>query len=88
MQDKALTPAERDDRTQGAVLEVMLGEHPAVLTRYEIRLRMLPEAGPSFEWRDDVERAIMDLVRGGLAYVSDGSVRPSQAAIRAAAVMP
>jgi hypothetical protein len=75
MQTKAIPcSSEREDEsTQGAVLALVLSEHPAVLAVYEI-VRELGDDG-------EAEQALRDLVGVGLLRCEGASVLPTRAAL-------
>jgi hypothetical protein len=60
-------PAEDDRGLQGGVLAHLLYLHPAQLTVEEI-VREFANDPDDFEERDQVERAVGDLVRAGLLH--------------------
>ncbi len=67
--------AENDAATESALLQQVLALHPAAVTVEELT-RELGEA------RDDVDRAVRDLVATGLLHRSESLVLPSRAALR------
>ena len=70
----------REARNQGIVLSFLLGEHPAQLTIPEVAQALY--AHPSdFEENDAVERAVRDLVGGGLLHCHGPFVLPTRAAL-------
>lgn len=78
----AATTVEHDAQVQEAVLDVVLDHHPTVLTEAEIvRDFASGEA-------DNVERAIRDLVAGGLLRREGESVFPTRAALHFASLQP
>lgn len=69
--------AEREDeRTQSAVLSLVLNEHPAQLTICEVAREIAVDEG------DGPERAIRDLVGVGLLRCEGASVLPTRAALQ------
>jgi len=69
-------PTEREDeRTQSAVLSLVLDQHPAQLTICEIAREVAVDEG------DDPERAIRDLVGIGLLRCQGALVLPTRAAL-------
>jgi hypothetical protein len=75
MQTKAIprSPECEGESTQGAVLALVLSEHPAVLAIYEIA-RELGNGGGA-------EQAVDDLVGVGLLRCEGASVLPTRAAL-------
>lgn len=67
--------AGEDAAMESALLQYVLALHPAAITLEELA-RELGEA------RDDVDRAVRDLVGTGLLNWSDSLVLPSRAALR------
>lgn len=74
-------PAEEDERVERAVLAFVLAEHPDHLTIPELS-RTLNEGPGDFARADAVERAIRELVGGGLLHCQGGLVMPTRAALR------
>lgn len=74
-------PAEEDAQAQRAVLAIVLPEHPTQLTCSEL-VRELGARPDSFAVRDDVERAVRDLVGVGLLHRHGALVTPTRAALR------
>jgi hypothetical protein len=64
-----------DARTQRAVLSLVLAEHPAQLTIFELAREV------SRDESDAAERAIRDLVGVGLLRCEGASVLPTRAAL-------
>ena len=76
------TTVDHDAQVQEAVLDVVLDQHPTALTEAEIvRDFASGEA-------DNVERAIRDLVAGGLLRREGQSVLPTRAALHLASLQP
>lgn len=70
----------KEARNQGIVLSFLLDEHPAQLTIPEVARELY--AHPSdFDENDAVERAIRDLVGGGLLQCHGPFVLPTRAAL-------
>lgn len=67
--------AGEDAAMQSALLQHVLALHPAAVTLEELT-RELGEA------RDDIDRAVRDLVGAGLLNQSESLVLPSRAALR------
>jgi len=74
------SPAEEDARAEGAVLAFILDEHPDHLTLLELS-RVLNDGPSDFARKDAVERAIRELVGGGLLHCQGGLVIPTHAAL-------
>ncbi len=88
MQDKpsgagnegATTTAEQDDRDQAAVLRQILDLHPESLTLAELTREMTHDS-TDFQERDRIERAVRDLIGGGLLHLVGDLVLPTRAAV-------
>ena len=84
MQDKA-TAAESTDaedrRTERAVFVHVIGAHPSTL-RISDLIRELGDPD-DFSQRDAIERAVMELVKGGLLFRCEGAVLPTRQALYA-----
>jgi hypothetical protein len=78
----AATTVEHDAQVQGAVLDVVLDQHPTALTEAEILRDFASGEG------DNVERAIRDLVGSGLLRREGESVLPTRAALHFASLQP
>jgi hypothetical protein len=76
------TTVEQDAQFQEAVLDVVLDQHPTALTEAEI-LRDFASGEA-----DNVERAIRDLVAGGLLRREGESVLPTRAALHFHSLQP
>ncbi len=74
-QDNSRSTEREDERTQRAVLSLILNEHPAHLTICEIAREVAVDEG------DGPERAIRDLVGVGLLRGEGASVLPTRAAL-------
>jgi len=70
----------KEARNQGIVLSFLLNEHPAQLTIPEVA-RELYTHPSDFDENDAVERAIRDLVGGGLLQCHGAFVLPTRAAL-------
>jgi hypothetical protein len=81
MQDKAKSagPAGEDQKHEGAVLAHIIAVHPATLRLSDL-LRELGDP-EDFGERDAIERAVRDLVKGGLLFRCEGAVLPTRAAL-------
>jgi len=78
----AATTAEQDHRDQESVLRHVLSIHPEVLTREELIREMTGSASsPAFAERDRIERAVRDLVAGGLLHEDGKLVLPTRPAV-------
>jgi hypothetical protein len=69
------TTTDEDAQAQHAVLAVVLDQHPALLTLYELAREI------SHNERDGIERAIRDLIGAGLLRCEGASVLPTRAAL-------
>jgi hypothetical protein len=72
---------EEDDRTEAAIMGLVLEQHPAQLTLAELTL-MMAGTNPDYAGTDAVKRGIRDLVGTGLLHRSDETIRPTLAALR------
>jgi len=75
------SPAEEDARAEAAVLAFVLDEHPDRLTIPELSRALNAHPG-GFSSDDAVERAVRELVGGGLLHCQGGLVVPTRAAVR------
>lgn len=76
-----ITTGDEDIQDQSRVLREVLELNPEIRTKDEL-VRELTVASPEFDERDRIERAIRDLVAGGLLHVRAGDlVLPTQPAI-------
>ncbi|HYQ79416.1 MAG TPA: hypothetical protein VEP91_09960 [Solirubrobacterales bacterium] len=75
------SPASEDLEMERVVLAHILDTHPAALLLSDL----IRELGGSedFSDRDDIERAVRELVKGGLLFRCEGTVLPTRAALRA-----
>lgn len=81
---RATTTAEQDQRDQAAVLRHVLSIYPEVLTKDELIREMIGGASsPGFVERDRIERAVRDLIAGGLLHEDAKLVLPTRAAVLA-----
>lgn len=79
MQDKGRPVAGNaagDRRDEGAVLRHVIAVHPATLRLSDL-IRELGEPD-DFAKRDAVERAVRELVKGGLLFKCEGAVLPTR----------
>jgi hypothetical protein len=72
-------PDAEDTKAERVVLAFLLKEHPAQLTIPELSLAL--NAEPGFESDDAVERAVRELVGGGLLYCHGPFIVPTRAAL-------
>jgi hypothetical protein len=72
--------AAQEAKDQRVVLSFLLDEHPAQLTIPEVAQALYAHPG-DFEQEDAVERAIRDLVGGGLLHCQGAFVLPTRAAL-------
>jgi hypothetical protein len=82
MQDKGRPVADNsteDRREAGAVLRHVIEAHPATLRLSDL-IRELGDPD-DFSERDRIERAVRDLVKGGLLFRCEGAVLPTRAAL-------
>ena len=79
---RAATTAADDERDQAAVLRHVLSIYPEVLTQGELIREMTGGASsPAFSDRDGIERAVRDLIAGGLLHEDAKLVLPTRAAV-------
>lgn len=71
--------ASEDRQVEQAILSHILGTHPATL-RVSDLIRELGDPD-DFAKRDGIERAVRELVRGGLLFRCQGAVLPTRAAL-------
>lgn len=73
---------DEDDSTQAAVIREVLSTYPDPITLGELT-REMTVASDTFGDRDRIERAVRDLIGGGLLYKRDDDlVIPTRAAVR------
>jgi hypothetical protein len=72
-------PRAEDAKVERVVLAFLLEEHPSQLTIPELSPAL--NADPSFDSDDAVERAVRELVGGGLLYCHGRFVLPTRAAV-------
>ena len=77
--ERATTAAE-DLHAQRVVLAEVLYNYPATLTLEEL-VRQLTVAYTQFSERDQLERAVRDLIAGGLLHRGGALVLPTRAAV-------
>jgi hypothetical protein len=78
--ERATTTAALDARDQAGVLRQILSLYPQALTLDEV-VREMTAAAPEFSERDRIERAVNDLVAGGLMHRNGSFVLPTRAAV-------
>jgi hypothetical protein len=81
---RAATPAllDEDDSTQAAVLRGVLSTYPEPITLAEL-IRAMTFGSTEFSDLDRIERAVRDLIAGGLLYRRDDDlVIPTRAAAK------
>lgn len=74
------TNADQDDRDQAAVLRKILFLHPESMTLAELT-RELTASSTDFQERDQIERAVRDLIAAGLLHRVGDLVLPTRAAV-------
>jgi hypothetical protein len=78
--DERATTAAEDDRDQLAVLREVLFIYPEQMTLDEL-VRAMTLNASGFSERDGIERAVRELVAGGLLHRVDSLVLPTRAAV-------
>jgi hypothetical protein len=78
--ERAATTTALDARDQAGVLRQVLSLWPQALTLDEL-VREMTAAAPEFSERDRIERAVSDLVAGGLLHRNGAFVLPTRAAV-------
>jgi hypothetical protein len=78
-------PAREDQQAERAVLSHVIDTHPATLRLSDL----IRELGGTedFAQRDGIERAVRELVKGGLMFRCEGAVLPTRAALYASEVL-
>lgn len=71
-----------DQRDERAVLLHVVESHPTTTLRLSDLIRDLSDP-EDFAERDRIERAVRELVKGGLLFKSDGAVLPTRSALYA-----
>jgi hypothetical protein len=81
MQDKAKSAgnAGEDQQIERVVLTHVIETHPVTLRLSDL-IRELGEPD-DFSTRDGIERAVRDLVKGGLLFKCEGAVLPTRQAL-------
>lgn len=72
-------PGSEDRQTERAVIAHVIDIHPTTLRLSDL-LRELGDP-QDFAKRDDIERAVRELVKGGLLFRCEGVVLPTRAAL-------
>jgi hypothetical protein len=75
------SPADEDRRDERAVLNHVVESHPTTLRLSDL-IRDLSDA-EDFAERDRIERAVRELVKGGLLFRCGGAVLPTRSALYA-----
>jgi hypothetical protein len=78
--ERATTTARQDSRDQARVLGEILFIYPESMTLAELT-RGLTVDSPDFPERDRIERAVRDLIAGGLLHLIGDLVLPTRAAV-------
>jgi hypothetical protein len=78
--ESATTTAHKDRRDQAAVLRQILDLHPEPLTLAELTREMTSDS-TDFQERDRIERAVRELIGGGLLHLVGDLVLPTRAAV-------
>jgi len=79
---RATSTAEEDHRDQAGVLRHVLSIYPEVIIREELIREMTGgDSSPAFAERDRIERAVRDLITGGLLHEDGKLVLPTRAAV-------
>lgn len=86
--DESATTAALDARDQAGVLRHVLSIYPEVLTQDELMREMTGgDSSPGFAERDRIERAVRDLIAGGLLHEDAMLVLPTRAAVLAHSIL-
>ena len=72
-------PTGEDQQVERAVLSHIIDTHPATLLLSDL-IRELGDPS-DFSERDGIERAVRELVKGGLLFRCEGTVLPTRAAL-------
>jgi hypothetical protein len=78
--ERATTTAQEDHRDQARVLRAILDLHPEPLTLAELTREMTIDSTDHAE-RDRIERAVRDLIGGGVLHLVGDLVLPTRAAV-------
>jgi hypothetical protein len=79
MQDKGrrvVDPEAEDRRDEGAVLRHVVETHPGTLRLSDLIRELSDDNG--FGGRDRIERAVRELVKGGLLFRCEGVILPTR----------
>jgi hypothetical protein len=80
--ESATSTAQEDHRDQAGVLRHILSIYPEVLTQDELIREMTGGASsPAFVERDRIERAVRDLIAGGLLHEDAMLILPTRPAV-------
>jgi hypothetical protein len=79
--ERALTTDDEDTREERRVLREVLSYCPGSFTLEEL-IRELTICSVEFSDRDGIERAVRDLMAGGLLHRMDDLVLPTRAAVK------
>jgi hypothetical protein len=86
--DESATTAALDARDQAGVFRHVLSLYPEVLTQAELIREMTGgDSSPGFAERDRIERAVRDLIAGGLLHEDAMLVLPTRAAVLAHSIL-
>jgi transcriptional regulator with XRE-family HTH domain len=80
-QPKAASPAAEDLKEERAIFVHLIETFPQTLRLSDL-IRELDGSG-DFARRDSIERAVRELIQGGLLFRCSGVVLPTRAALRA-----
>jgi len=78
--ERATSTAQQDHRDQAAVLRQILDLHPEPLTLAELTREMTFDS-TDFQERDRIERAVRELIGGGVLHLVGDLVLPTRAAV-------
>jgi hypothetical protein len=78
-------PAREDQRDEAAVLMHVVESHPTTLRLSDL-IRDLSDP-EEFAERDRIERAVRELVKGGLLFRCEGAVLPTRSALYASELL-
>jgi hypothetical protein len=86
--ESATSTAKEDHRDQAGVFRHILSIYPEVLTQDELIREMTGGASsPAFVERDRIERAVRDLIAGGLLHEDAMLILPTRAAVLAHSIL-
>jgi hypothetical protein len=72
---------------ESGVLGFVLCEHPVHMTIPELSLALNGQKDHEFSRRDEVERAVRELIGTGLLRIAGGLIVPTRAALRSAELL-